>query len=198
MPMLRVVSVLVKGTVKSLKVGVHQGSLLSPLLLIIVLEALSCEICSGVPWKDLYADDLVIIAESLKCVRRLLTWKEAMEEKGLKVNAGKTELVICGRGLDLLQSSGEFPCSICHTGMGNNSIFCNGCKHWVRKKCNGLKRLTKDPDYRCACCQGTARPLDGKPQREVHVRPDKLEEVDSFCFLGDILSAAVPVNFQPQ
>ena len=66
------------------KVGVHQGSVLSPLLFIIVLEALSCEFRCGVPWEDLYADDLVIIAESLEeCVRRLLTWKEAMEEKGL-------------------------------------------------------------------------------------------------------------------
>ena len=61
------------------KVGVHQGSVLSPLLFIIVLEALSREFRCGVPWEDLYADDLVIIAESLEeCVRRLLTWKEAM------------------------------------------------------------------------------------------------------------------------
>ena len=45
--------------------------------------ALSHEFRSGVPWEDLYADDLVIIAESLEeCVRRLLTWKEAMDRKG--------------------------------------------------------------------------------------------------------------------
>ena len=87
------------------KVGVHQGSVLSPLLFIIVLEALSREIRSGVPWEDLYADNLVIIAESLEeCIRRLLTWKEAMEKKGLRVNAGKTKIMICGTGLDLLQS----------------------------------------------------------------------------------------------
>ena len=66
-------------------------------------------------------------------------------------------------GLDLQQSSGEFPCPFCRTGVGSNSIFCNGCKHWVRKKCSGLKRLTKDPDYR-----GT-RPLDSRPQREVRL-----------------------------
>ena len=71
-----------------------------------MLEALSREFRCGVPWEDLYADDLVIIAESLEeCVRRLLTWKEAMEEKGLRVNAGKTKIMICGMGLDLLQSS---------------------------------------------------------------------------------------------
>ena len=173
------------------KVGVHQGSVLSPLLFIIVLEALSREFRCGVPWEDLYADDLVIIAESLEeCVRRLLTWKEAMEEKGLRVNAGKTKIMICGTGLDLLQSSGEFPCAVCRTGVGSNSIFCKGCKHWVHKKCKGLKRLTEDPDYRCTRCKGTARPLDGRPQREVQVGPDKLEVVASFCYLGDMLSAA--------
>ena len=173
------------------KVGVHQGSVLSPLLFIIVLEALSREFRSGVPWEDLYADDLVIIAESLEeCVRRLLTWKEAMEKKGLRVNAGKTKIMICGTGLDLLQSSGEFPCAVCRTGVGSNSIFCNGCKHWVHKKCSGFKRLKKDSDYRCTQCQGTARPLDGRPQKDVQVGPDKLEVVASFCYLGDMLSAA--------
>ena len=129
------------------KAGVHQGSVLSPLLFIIVLEALSWEFSSGVPWEDLYADDLVIIAESLEeCVKRLLTWKEEMEKKGLKLNAGKTKIKICGAGLDLLQSLGEFPCAVCRTGVGSNSIFCNGCKHLVHKKCSGPKRLTKDPD----------------------------------------------------
>ena len=69
-----------EGYSESLKVGVHQGSV-SPLLFIIALEALSQEFRSGIPWEDLYADDLVIIAESLEeCVRRLLTWKEAMED----------------------------------------------------------------------------------------------------------------------
>ena len=112
-------------------------------------------------------DVAVIIAESLEeCVRRLLTWKEAMEKKGLRVNAGKTKIMICGTGLDLLQSSGEFPCAVCGTGVGSNSIFCNSCKHWVHKKCSGLKRLTKDPDYRCTRCQGTACPLHGRPQNK--------------------------------
>ena len=122
-----------------MKVGVHQGSVLSPLLFIIVLEALSGEFRSRVPWEDLYANDLVIIAESLEeCVRRLLTWKEAMEVKGLRVNAGKMKIMICGTGLDLLQSSGKFPCTVCRTGVGSNSIFYNGCKHWAQVPDKGL------------------------------------------------------------
>ena len=120
MPMSRGMSLLVRGTenrvsegyreVFKVKVGVHQDSVISMLLFIIVFEALSRnKFRSGFSWEDLNADDLVIIAESLeKCVRRLLTWKEAMEEKGLRVNAGKTKILICGMGLDSLQSSGEF------------------------------------------------------------------------------------------
>ena len=73
---------------------------------------------------------------------------------------------------------------------GGNSIFCKGFKHSVHKKCSGLKRLTEDPDCRCTRCQGTAGPLDGRPQREVQVGLDKLEMVASFCYLGDMLSAA--------
>ena len=107
------------------KVGVHQGSVLSPLVFIIVLEALSREFRAGVPWEDLYADDLVIIADSQEeYVRRLFIWKEAIQKKGLRVNAGKTKVMICGTGLDLLQSSDECTSTVCRTGVGNNSIYC--------------------------------------------------------------------------
>ena len=36
---------------------------------------------------------------------------------------------------------------------------------------------------------GNARPIDGRPQSEVQVGPNKLEVVASFCYLGDMLSA---------
>ena len=49
-----------------IKVGVHQGSVLSPLLFIIVVEALSRGFRVGCPWELLYTDDLVLIAESLE------------------------------------------------------------------------------------------------------------------------------------
>ena len=47
----------------SVRVGVHQGSVLSPLLFIIVLEALSREFREGLPMELLYADDLDLVAE---------------------------------------------------------------------------------------------------------------------------------------
>ena len=52
-------------------VGVHQGSVLSPLLFIIVLEALSRNLNTQIPWELLYADDLVITTEILhECVEK--------------------------------------------------------------------------------------------------------------------------------
>ena len=55
----------------AVNVGVHQASVLSPLLFILVFEALSRELRTGVPWELLYADDLVLISESLEdCISK--------------------------------------------------------------------------------------------------------------------------------
>ena len=40
----------------------HQGSALSSLLFVIVMEALSREFRDTLPWEWLYMDDLVVIA----------------------------------------------------------------------------------------------------------------------------------------
>ena len=48
----------------------------------------------------------------------------SMEEKGLRINAGKTKIMICGTGLDLLQSSGQFPCAVCRTSAKAVSTGC--------------------------------------------------------------------------
>ena len=118
-------------------VGVHQGLVLSPLLFILVLEALSRQFHTGVPWELLYADDLAVMADSLEeCIARLKVWKEGMESKGLRVNMKKTKLMVVGPGLDLLRDSGAFPCAVCRSGVGVNSIQ---CMYWLHKKCSGVR-----------------------------------------------------------
>ena len=175
------------------KVRVHQGSVLSPLLFIIVLEALSCEFRAGVPWEDLYADDIVIIANFPRGMcQEALDMERSHGEERIEGKCRKDKgHDLCGTGLDLLQSSGQYPCAVCLTGVGNNSINCSGCKLWVHKKCSGLQRLTPNPGYRCALCMGNARHINGRPQNEVQAGPDKLEVVASFCYLGDMLPAGV-------
>ena len=96
------------------KVSVHQGSVLSPLLLIIALEALSRDFRTSCSWEILYADDLVLIAETLDLLmEKLKLWKDNMENKGLRVNMGKTKVMICGKGLNTIKPSGKYPCSVC-------------------------------------------------------------------------------------
>ena len=173
-------------------VGVHQGSVLSPLLFIIVLEALSREFRTGCPWELLYADDLMISAESMEeLLVKVQTWKTEMEKKGLRLNMGKTKIIESGINLDVLKKSGKYPCGVCQSGVGSsNAIFCGGCKRWVHKKCCGIKGpLRPDPEFRCARCLGTARAIDEREVSEVEVGKEKLEVVPEFCYLGDMLSA---------
>ena len=172
-------------------VGVHQGSVLSPLLFIMVLEALSREFRTGCPWELLYADDLMSSAESMEeLLIKVQTWKTEMEKKGLRVNMGKTKIMESGINLDVLKKSGKYPCGVCQSGVGSsNAIFCGGCKRWVHKKCSGIKGpLRPDPEFRCARCLGTARAIDEREVSEVEVGNEKLV-VPEFCYLGDMLSA---------
>jgi len=66
------------------KVGVNQGSVLSSLRFVIVLDALWREVMDGLPMELLYADDSVLMAETEELlVENIQKWKN-MEEKGLK------------------------------------------------------------------------------------------------------------------
>ena len=172
------------------KVGVHQGSVLSPLLFIIVLEALSMEFRTSTPWELLYADDLVIIAESLdELVQKIELWKNGMEAKGLRVNMPKTKVMICEADSNPLKKSGKYPCGVCRSGVGSNSIYCSTCSHWVHKACSGIKgRLKPDPEFTCSRCLGLARPINVQLIKNISIGEDTLDVESSFCYLGDMVS----------
>ncbi|KAM9364970.1 cilia- and flagella-associated protein 43 [Pholidichthys leucotaenia] len=99
-------------------VGVHQGSILSTLLFIIVLEALSQVYCTGCPWEMLYADNVVLISESLdSLLEKPSAWEDGLESKGLCVNMGKTKIMFTGPNLGSLRDSGAYPCGVCQKGV---------------------------------------------------------------------------------
>ena len=59
------------------KVGMHKGSELSPLLFVIVMESISREFRLALPWELLYADDLAVIAETEEeMIKRLMSGKK--------------------------------------------------------------------------------------------------------------------------
>ena len=97
-----------------IKVGVHQGSVLSPLLFIIVLEALSREMRSGCPKELLYADDLAIVSETIETLNvKLVAWKHCLEAGGLRVNLGKTKIMVSGCDVGKIREQGKYPCGVC-------------------------------------------------------------------------------------
>ena len=108
-------------------IRVHQGSVLSPHLFIVVLGVLSRELRTSFPWELLYVDDLMISAESMEeLLVKLKTWKSEMEKKGLRVNMGKTKIMVSGMNLDILKKAGKDPCGVCQVGVGSNAFFHGG------------------------------------------------------------------------
>jgi len=144
------------------KVCMHQGSALSPLLFVIVVEAISREFRVVLPWELLYADDLVVIAETEDFIKRLNEWKNNVENRGMPCGIGqtkpdKTNVVISGERQKPLQKAARWPCGVCGRGVGSNSIQCTSCNKWVHKKSSGIKgsmyRL-HECGYWCQCKSG--------------------------------------------
>ena len=73
-------------------VGLHQGSALSPLLFNIVFDVITESVREEPPWCIIYADDVVLVAESRVGVeRKLEEWRNALESRGMKISRTKTE-----------------------------------------------------------------------------------------------------------
>ena len=76
-------------------VGVHQGSVLSPLLFAIVVDVISEYEREGLINEILYADDLVLMSESVENLKKkFLKWKEVFESKRLKVSLKKAKVMV--------------------------------------------------------------------------------------------------------
>ena len=83
------------------KVGLHQGSALSPFLFAVIMDRLTDEVRKEPPWTMLFADDIVICEETREEVeRRLESWKYALERRGMKVCRSKTEYLCINGGND--------------------------------------------------------------------------------------------------
>ena len=81
-----------------INVGLHQGSGLSQFLFIVVIDVISEEFRCGLPSELPFADDLAVVTYTEEEMqRRWLGWQIGMESKGLKVNIGKTEVMVSSR-----------------------------------------------------------------------------------------------------
>ena len=75
-----------------MRVGLHQGSSISPYLFDLVMDVMSRGIKDQAPWCMLFADDIVICCNSREEVeQKTECWRRALEDRGLKVSRSKTE-----------------------------------------------------------------------------------------------------------
>ncbi|XP_067121870.1 uncharacterized protein [Centruroides vittatus] len=75
-----------------MNVSVRQGSALSPLLFILIMDTITQDIQGDVPWTLLYADDIVLAIttrEELQC--QVQAWNDRLSCFVLRLNTKKTE-----------------------------------------------------------------------------------------------------------
>jgi len=166
------------------KVGIRQFSTLSPLLFVIVMEAISTEFRVALPWELLYADDLAVIAETEEAlIKRLNEWKDSMESKGMRVNMNKTKVMISGERQKVRQKAVRWPCWVCLKGVGSNSLQCTSFQKWVHKKCSGIK-CSMSKVAKSFICSGCLNPVTSAGSTSVYTGASaKLELVHKFCFV---------------
>ena len=72
--------------------------------------------------------------------------------------------------------------------LGSNSLQCTRCQKWVHKKCSGIKG-SMSKAAKSFICSGCLNLVTSAGRTGVDIGASaKLELVDKFCYLGDILS----------
>ena len=169
------------------RVGVHQGSVVSPLIFAIVIDVTE-HAREGLLNEILYADDQVLMSESLEDLReRFQRWRRALEGKGLKVNVGKTKMMVSGTEGEITSSKID-PCGVCGNRVGSKAVGCTQCMKWIHGRCTKMKKVTCSSarDFVCRRCTDVG---DGMEEL-VEVLCDEVETVKGFCYLGDRLNAS--------
>ena len=167
------------------KLGLHQGSVLSPLLFAVVMDVVSSGARSGLPSELLYADDLVIMAPTMEQLGKpVADWRASLLGKGLNVNAGKSKVMVGSSGGKMIVNSGKRSCG---KGVQANSVHCTVCKKMIDKRCSGVRGdLSRVPDgFRCRRSDETILEVD-----DLMVDGETYECVKSFCYVGDTLDGA--------
>ena len=75
----------------------HEGSILGPLLVGVVIDIVPIEATSGIPSELLYSDDLTVVhmAPIMEPLGRHVTdWRVSLLRKGQKLNAGKYKVMV--------------------------------------------------------------------------------------------------------
>ena len=90
-----------------MEAGLYQGSVLGPLLFATDMDVVSSEARIGLPSELMYADNIVLMAPTMEHIGRLVVeWKASLIDKGLKVNAVKSNVMVGNSGGKMIVNSG--------------------------------------------------------------------------------------------
>ena len=116
--------------------------MLLPLIFAVVVDDVTEHAREGLLNEILYADDLVLMSDTLEDLRqRFQRWRNAWEGKRLKVNVGKTKMMVSGTEGEIALSKID-PCGICEKRVGSNAVCCTRCTKWIHGRCTNMKKVT--------------------------------------------------------
>ena len=76
-----------------------------------VMDVVSSEVRSGLSSELLYADDLVLLTPTMEQLgRRVAEWRASLLDKGMKVNARKSKVMVGSCGGKIIVNAGKWPC----------------------------------------------------------------------------------------
>ena len=75
-------------------VGLHQGSVLSPYLFLMLMNVLTEGVRKEVPESMMFADDIVLCGgREVDMTEYLDTWRKSLEERGMRLSRPKTQFM---------------------------------------------------------------------------------------------------------
>ena len=116
-----------------------------------MLGILSKDEREGALYELLYANDLVLMAETIKKLEaQFIRWKAAFEGKGLKVNL--TKVMESGGGVVVLVKID--PCCVCGKRAKVNCVKYKTCIKWVHARCDKIKKVScrMNGNFECRVC----------------------------------------------
>ena len=113
-------------------------------------------------------------------------WREAFKSKWMRLNLGKTKLMVSGMEKETFCSKID-PCSVCGTRVMSNSALCTACGKWVHARCTYKKKVAVylNKSFVCKKCKGVVKNFKGPDE----ILCDGVDPVSKFSYLGDRLHA---------
>ena len=164
------------------KVGMLQGSVLSPFLFAVAVDVVTEFAREGALSELLSADDIVLMSETIEGLRnKFVKLKEVFESKGLKLNLRKTKVIVSsGITKNSMLKSKVDTCGFRSLRAKANSALCLQCGKWIQGRCAGVKMVTPkfSRNFTCRKCEGN---IGGSGAGRNAMRRGNLKEFTYLC-----------------